>query len=160
LLGFGFLIASVAGWFCEEICVYLVYGYFYKRGMLHLTLCPIYGFGACGIYLLLQRVKKIGWFFLLSMLIASGFEYASSVYLEIFFHRNFWSYHGWPFSFDDRISLLSSLFFAVMACIFVYILIPFLRQRIQNRDEDICASASLLLMSAVLSDFILVLPGL
>ena len=79
---FGFIAASFGGWIYEEICIFVLYHHLYNRGMLHLPICPIYGFGAWGLWLLLHRVKNTGAFFALSVIIASAFEFGCSYLLE------------------------------------------------------------------------------
>lgn len=157
LLILGFTIAAFGGWIYEEICVYVLYGQIVNRGMLHLTLCPIYGFGAWGLYLLLHRIKNKPVFFLLSTAIASAFEYACAVLLETVFHRRFWSYEGWPLSVHDRISLISSLIFGLLAVFFAGCILPFLRKRICGGKENIWFAVSLLITAVIAGDFLLVL---
>lgn len=80
LLILGFAGAAIGGWIYEEICVYVMYHYIYNRGMLHLPLCPIYGFGAWGLYALFHKCKRELWvvFNLQSNKIA--FEYQSIIF--------------------------------------------------------------------------------
>ena len=155
LLILSFTAASVIGWLCEEICIYLFYGYFYNRGMLHLTLCPIYGFGACGIWLLLRHVQSMPRFFLFSMALASVFEYACSYLLEWLFHRRYWTYADWVFSFQDRVSLLSSIGFALLALAFVRLIVPYLRRRIRSGNDTVFFAGSLCIAALIFGDFLL-----
>ncbi len=147
----GFVLAAFGGWVYEEICVYVFYGYVYNRGMLHLPICPIYGFGAWGLYLLLRRVKQ-GWlFYLLSVVTASVFEYACSYLLELLFHRTYWSYAGWWLSVDDRISLVSSLIFGLLALLFVKGVLPlvlYLQKHVRKRILLAVSSALVLIIAA------------
>ena len=155
LLILGFTAASVIGWLCEEICVYLVYGSFYKRGLLHLTLCPIYGFGACGIWLLLRRVQSTAVFLVSSAAIAGIFEYVCSIWLERVFHRSFWDYKGWLFSFQDRVSLLSCIWFSLLALVFVRAVLPLLRGCIRRGNDRVFLAGSLCIAAVILGDFLL-----
>ncbi|MBR7088927.1 MAG: putative ABC transporter permease, partial [Lachnospiraceae bacterium] len=92
--------------------------------VLHLPMCPIYGFGVLLLVLVLRTVRNPFGIFLGSFLIASGVELAASYILEYGFHRILWSYEGWPLSFQDRISLVSSLIFGVMATVFIKLVKP------------------------------------
>ena len=119
-----FALASCIGWLYEMVCVWLLYGYYFDRGVLPLPLCPIYGFGVLLLMFVLRTVKNPFGIFLGSFLIASGVELTASYILEYGFHRILWSYEGWPLSFQDRISLVSSLIFGVMATVFIKLVKP------------------------------------
>lgn len=160
LVVFAFLAAAFVGWIYEEICVYLLYHTIYKRGMLHLTICPIYGFGAWGLYLLLHRVKNSAAFFLLSVLTASVFEYGCALLLETAFHRTYWTYEGWPLSFQNRISLVSSLIFGIFALIFAKCTVPPLKKTISRGSALLWFGAALSAAGIVLADFVFVLKGM
>ena len=157
VLVFGFVLASFGGWIYEEICVWLLYHMVVNRGMLHLTLCPIYGFGAWGLYLLLRKVKSGALFFVLSVLIASAFEYACSYLLEWAFHRVYWTYADWPFSVQDRISLVSSLIFGVLAVLFAKGILPLLRKYVRKGNAWVWFGAAMLIVAVIAVDFVLVL---
>ncbi|MBR7090247.1 MAG: putative ABC transporter permease, partial [Lachnospiraceae bacterium] len=73
-----FALASCIGWLYEMICVWILYGYYFDRGVLHLPMCPIYGFGVLLLMLVLREVKNPFGIFLGSFLIASGVELAAS----------------------------------------------------------------------------------
>ena len=159
LLIWGFTAAAFGGWIYEEICVFLLYHHIYNRGMLHLTICPIYGFGAWGLYLLLRKVRNSGLFFLLSTAIASIFEYACSYLLEFLFHRSFWTYEGWPLSVQNRISLISSLIFGVFALVFARLILPPLIRLLSRGDPKKWFISSIIVLAVIAGDFILVLCG-
>lgn len=159
LLVTGFAAAAFGGWVYEEICVYLLYHHIYNRGMLHLTICPIYGFGAWGLYFLLHKVRHGSVFFLLSVVIASAFEYGCSYLLEFLFHRSFWTYESWPLSVQNRISLVSSLIFGLMAVIFAKLLLPALKKLIGRGSPNLWFLISLLSAAVIAGDFLLVLHG-
>lgn len=157
---FGFLAASLGGWIYEEICIYILYHHIYNRGMLHLPICPIYGFGAWGLWLLLRRVKNTGAFFALSVITASAFEFGCSYLLELLFHRSYWTYEGWPLSVDNRISLVSSMIFGLLAVIFAKMILPPLTRSIKKGSEKIWFISSIAALLIVGGDFLLVLRGM
>ncbi|MBP0966045.1 MAG: putative ABC transporter permease [Oscillospiraceae bacterium] len=160
LLVSGFLAASFGGWIYEVICVFLLYHQFYNRGMLHLTICPIYGFGAWGLYLLLHKVRNSGLFFLLSVGIASAFEYGCALLLETLFHKIYWTYEGWPLNIQNRISLISSLIFGLLALVFAKLIIPPLKKAIAHGNPNLWFAAAVTAVIIILSDFGLVLHGM
>lgn len=160
LVVFAFLAASFGGWIYEVICVYLLYHVFYNRGMLHLTLCPIYGFGAWGLYLLLHKIKSSVLYFLFSVLVASAFEYACALLLETVFHRTYWTYEGWPLSVQNRISLVSSLIFGVLAVIFTKCIVPPLKKAVRRGKAGAWFLAAVGIICVILGDFALVVKGM
>ena len=48
-----FSLASCIGWLYEMACVFIIYGYYFDRGVLHLPMCPIYGVGILLLMLVL-----------------------------------------------------------------------------------------------------------
>lgn len=156
LLVYGFTAAAFGGWVYEEICIYVMYRQIYNRGMLHLTICPIYGFGAWGLYLLLHRVRKPVWFYILSVIVASVFEYACACLLEFAFHRTYWTYSDWPLSIDDRISLISSGIFGLLALLFANGILPVLRKQVQKHSGTADCIAAACILAVIAADFIIV----
>ena len=119
-----FLLSSFIGWVYEIICVYVVFGRYFDRGVLHISCCPIYGFGMLILYFLFRKIKNPAVIFLGSVAITTSVEYLTAIVAEYKFHRILWSYEGWPLSFQDRISLVSSLIFGVMATVFIKLIKP------------------------------------
>ncbi len=151
-----FVLAAFAGWIYEQICVRVMYGAFSHRGMLRIPLLPIYGFGAWGLALLLRRVRSVCLFFVLSVLIASVFEFACSYLLELIFHESFWSYNDWPLSVCDRISLISSLIFGLLAVAFVKGVLPFVRFLMRKLPQFVLLLAAVLFALLIVGDFLFV----
>ena len=119
-----FLIAAFVGWLYEIICVFVMYGVYYDRGILHLPLCPIYGIGMFVIYGLFHRIKNKGFIFIGSALIATLVELVTSYVAEYKFHVIMWTYEGWPLNFQNRISAISSIIFGLMAVLFMWGIYP------------------------------------
>lgn len=53
-----FFISAFIGWCYEIVCVCLIYGQYYDRGILHLPICPIYGFGMLILYMIFHKAKN------------------------------------------------------------------------------------------------------
>ena len=160
LLIFGFIAAAFGGWLYEEACVWILYRHLYNRGMLHLTICPIYGFGAWGMYLMLRKVKPAWLYFTLSVIIASVFEYACACLLEAIFHHRYWSYADWPFSVRDRISLISSLIFGLLSVLFARGVLPLLQRCMKKGRAAVWNAAAIVSLCVIAGDFLLVLNGM
>lgn len=114
-----FVLASFTGWVYEIIATYVVCGGYYDRGILHLPMCPIYGFGMLILLYILSNVKNPFALFVLSGGITTGFELICSYVLEYYFHMELWTYEPWPLNFQGRISLVSSAVFGLLALIFI-----------------------------------------
>ncbi|MBO4610453.1 MAG: putative ABC transporter permease [Lachnospiraceae bacterium] len=146
-----FALASCIGWLYEMVCVWLLYGYYFDRGVLHLPMCPIYGFGILLLMLVLRSVKNPFGIFLGSFLIASGVELVSSYILEYGFHKILWSYEGWPLSFQDRISIVSSIIFGVMATVFIKLVKPPIDKLFRSKYGTVSAVIVTMLFIAAVS---------
>ncbi|MCR4584143.1 MAG: putative ABC transporter permease [Lachnospiraceae bacterium] len=109
-----FTAAAFTGWVYEIACMWLLYGVYADRGVLHLPLCPIYGFGLLILMAVFARIKKGVALFLGSTLVTTAIELAVSYILEYGFHMVLWTYEDWPFNFQNRISLISSCVFGLM----------------------------------------------
>ena len=153
----GFVIAAFAGWVYEELCVRIKYGAFSPRGMLDLPLLPIYGFGAWSLAVLLRRIRSVWLFFALSVVISSVFEYACSFLLELIFHKSFWTYSDWPLAVHDRISLISSIIFGLLAVMFIKVVLPFVRLIMRKTPQRFLLFLSGAFVFVIFSDFIKVI---
>lgn len=120
-----FILASFTGWVYEIIATYIICGGYYDRGILHLPLCPIYGFGMLILSYILINVKNPFALFVLSGMITTVFELVCSMVLEYVFHMQLWTYEPWPFNFQGRISLVSSVLFGLLALMFIKGVAPF-----------------------------------
>ena len=106
LLLFG--LASFIGWLYEIICVWVMFRTYYDRGILHIPICPIYGFGILLLILIFRKVENPLGLFIGSVIVTTGVELLSSYVLEYRFRLILWTYEGWPLSFQNRISAVSS----------------------------------------------------
>ena len=81
-----FFIYSFIGWCLETIYAFLVLGHFVNRGFLIGPICPIYGFGAVLLILLLKNCKgKPVSEFIIAAFAFTVFEYIVSYVLEAIF---------------------------------------------------------------------------
>ena len=119
-----FLIASFVGWLYEVATVYCLFRTYYDRGVLHLPLCPIYGVGMLVLLLIFHRVKNTVVIFMGSVTVTTAVELAASYVLEHIYGYSFWTYEGWPLNFQNRVSLISSCIFGLMALLFFKIIRP------------------------------------
>ena len=86
-----FFIASFLGWCMEVTCKLFQFHRFINRGFMIGPYCPIYGFGAAGVTMLLSRFTEDPFaVFGLAILICGTLEYVVSVIMETLFHARWW----------------------------------------------------------------------
>lgn len=119
-----FVLYSFIGWVYETVLTSVVFGYFVDRGMLHLPICPIYGFCALALLLIFHKVKSVPVIFVLGTVLTTVAELAASYVLEWFTDERLWNYADWKFNFQGRIALGSSLIFGVLCVILIKLLHP------------------------------------
>lgn len=143
-----FVLASFTGWVYEIIATYIVCGGYYDRGILHLPMCPIYGFGMLILSYILVNIKNPLALFVLSGGIATGFELFCSYVLEHIFRMQLWTYEPWPLNFQGRISLVSSVVFGLLALIFIKGVAPF-TEKMCHAVRSLVLHISLIIFTAV-----------
>lgn len=124
-----FAVSAFYGWI-YEIALELIFHHSYTdRGVLHMPLIPIYGFG-CLLLLLLYRKKDHSalFIFITSTVAATVLELIASYPLEMLLGYLPWSYEEWPLNYDGRISLISSLLFGVLTVVFLKFIHPLCRK--------------------------------
>ena len=120
---------SFIGWFIETIYCSVPARRFVYRGFLMGPVCPIYGFGALSVLLVLSPFSNRPLLvFFLGLVITSALEYFVSVLLEKLFKKSWWDYSARKFNINGRICLLTSLAWGVLSVVLVYAIHPALRR--------------------------------
>lgn len=120
-----FMTCAFAGWIWEVIIAFIQHGAFVNRGILHGPWLPIYGFGALGIIILLNRFKDKPWLvFLTSSLLCGIIEYGTAWYLETFKHMKWWDYSNSLINLDGRICAESIICFGLAGLLAIYVVYP------------------------------------
>ena len=113
-----FFIYSFLGWLWETCYVSAKRGELINRGFVIGPVCTIYGFGALGVYLILNPVSdNLAYLFFGGIVVATLLEYVTAVLMESIFHTSWWDYSDKKFNFQGRICLGASLgwgFFTVL----------------------------------------------
>lgn len=106
-----------------------------NTGFLNGPFCPIYGFGAIIMLVLLQRFA-INWviLFFASIIILTLWEYAVGVLLEKIFKTKYWDYSDQKFNFQGRICLTNSICWGILGVLFIYYIHPFIEMLIGYVD--------------------------
>ena len=159
-----FFIYGFAGWCMEVILKYNQYHRFINRGFLTGPLCPIYGFGAILITIVIGNLASVEsglvMTFALSFVICGVVEYLTSLILEIIFHARWWDYSQKPMNLHGRIWIGNLLLFGVAGIAIIHILNPLLYRAlglVSLRAREIVVSVLLLILAAdfVISFFVL-----
>lgn len=150
-----FIIYSILGWFMEVVIVSSKKRKITARGFLIGPWCPIYGFGALFITLLLKKYYNdpIA-LFVMSFLMGTILEYVTSYLMEKLFHARWWDYSDHKFQINGRVSLTTSLGFGLLGLILVYILNPFFLRIIQNIPSIIFCIIMIIILVIFLTDVI------
>ena len=133
-----FLIYSFVGW-CMEVGLKLVERKkFVNRGFLLGPYCPIYGYGAILITLLLNDFKsKPVILFLMAILICGILEYLTSFFMEKIFHLRWWDYSKKKFNINGRICLDTIVPFGILGTVIMYVTNPFFLDKIYIIPQNI-----------------------
>lgn len=126
-----FLIFAFLGWVVETFYSVYELGHFTKRGFLHGPICPIYGFGALILITFFSQYKKKNMkLFIYASVIFSVFEYIVSYAMDALFATKWWDYTNEFLNLNGRISIFYSLVWGIAAILFVNVIYPFFKKRI------------------------------
>lgn len=120
-------IYSIIGWICEVIFCKIVHGNWTNRGFLSGPYCPIYGFGALFIILLLTPFSNNPFLiFILSIAITTTLEYITSFAMEKIFNAKWWDYSNEPLNINGRVCIGTALPFGALSLILIYFIHPYI----------------------------------
>lgn len=121
-----FFTYAFLGWCLEVICKLVEKKRFINRGFLIGPYCPIYGYGALIMTILLHKyLDDPVTLYIMIVLSCSILEYATSYFLEILFHTRWWDYTKWKFNINGRICLETMIPFGFFGLFLLYVLNPF-----------------------------------
>ena len=123
-----FVIYSFIGWAYESALFTIHDKRFVNRGFLNGPLCPVYGFGALLLLLILDhRTDSLVILFFAAVALTTTLEYITAIILENVFHAKWWDYSMFPMNFKGRISPLSSAVFGVLSVVGIKYIQPFMK---------------------------------
>ncbi len=144
------MICGWIGWVYETIFTSILWGDFcgfFARGLLHIPVCPIYGFFS----LLLLAIFQIPWFRKLTgwkrilsaavtgIIVSTLCELLASYLMEAILGEFLWSYEGWFLNFQGRISLPSSLLFGGLTLLLLTWVVPLFRKMTHRLPKAVTA---------------------
>lgn len=120
-----FIIYSFAGWIMETLWVSWCNKRLVDRGFLIGPYCPIYGFGALLIVLLLNKLSfNPILVFLMTVFVCGALEYFASWIMEKIFKARWWDYSNVKFNLKGRICLKNLIAFGIMGLAVIYVINP------------------------------------
>ena len=121
-----FFTYAILGWLMEVGCKLVETKKFINRGFLIGPYCPIYGWGAIIITLLLNKylADPIA-LFIIAIVICSIIEYATSYFMEKIYHARWWDYSRRKYNINGRICLETMIPFGILGVLIMYFTNPF-----------------------------------
>lgn len=126
---FLFLTSAFLGCCVEAGFVWLGTGILMSRSsLLYGAFSIVWGLGAVLMTLVLNPLRRYGaWaVFAGGTVLGGGFEYLTSLVLELAYHRRFWDYSHLPLHLAGRTNLLYAAFWGVAGVVWIYWLAPHL----------------------------------
>ena len=122
-----FFCSAVLGWLMEVTCKLIQFHRFINRGFLLGPYCPIYGFGAVLVTLLLSRyADSVAAVFVLAMVVCGTLEYLTSYVMEKLFHARWWDYSQKKFNLNGRVCADTLIPFGLLGLGMIYFVKPLL----------------------------------
>lgn len=148
-----FAIYSFLGWCLESIYKTILEKKPVNSGFLYGPFCPIYGFGAIIMILLLQTlVNNIIVLFIVSMILLTIWEYVVGVILEKVFKTKYWDYSDLKFNINGRVCLKNSIYWGILGVIFTLIIHPTIEEAISLISNHILFHATLIIYIILITD--------
>lgn len=150
-----FMTYSVLGWILEVSCKLVEKKKFINRGFLIGPYCPIYGWGALMMTLLLKKyLNDIFTLFIMNILICSILEYFTSYFLEVIFKARWWDYSNKKFNINGRICLETMIPFGLFGLLVMYVINPIIFNILNMIPINIIYFISIVLFLLLLIDTI------
>ena len=120
---FLFFIFCNIGWVIESSIESLYRRRFINRGFLNGPYIPIYCFGGMTILICCMPFQHNGFLvYIVGVLSCTALEFFVGWVMESIFQKQFWDYSMLKFTYKNRISLIPSLFWGLLALFLVYVL--------------------------------------
>lgn len=144
-----FGIYSFLGWICEVLYCSLPAKKFINRGFLKGPVCPVYGFGAVFVILIMNSINiKIPiLIFLFGGIIASIIEFLADLILEYVFHTRLWNYSNRKFNIKGRVCLLNSTLFATLSLLLMEVLHPVILSLVNRFSNNTIIISAVILIA-------------
>ncbi|MFT8316148.1 MAG: putative ABC transporter permease [Clostridium sp.] len=132
-LFFYFIFYSFLGWCVEVLYSFKIKGEFVNRGFLNGPFCPVYGFGAISIIMIVKPFENNIIFLIVSCLFfPSLIEYITGFILEKLFNTTWWDYSNTKFNLQGRICLKFSIIWFLVSLIILVFIHPYIMESMVN----------------------------
>lgn len=153
---FYLIIYSFFGWCLESVYKTILERKFVNSGFLYGPFCPIYGFGAVIMILILSKMNQnIFFMFLVCMVLLTIWEYIVGVLLEKIFKIKYWDYSDLRFNLSGRICLKNSIYWGILGVIFTFIIHPIIQNIIDMIPISILFHMNVIAYIILLTDVII-----
>ncbi|MBR3147133.1 MAG: putative ABC transporter permease [Eubacterium sp.] len=157
-----FMLYSFLGWVIEVVYHAVSKGVIVNRGFLNGPVCPIYGFGMVGVFLLFNTLfpegasgMHGGLLFLFGLALATAIELFGGWALDKIFHARWWDYSREPFNLNGYICPKFSLYWGLTIVFAVRIFHPFLaRNTVELWPKNIGWPAAIVLAVVYMADVV------
>lgn len=150
-----FFLYSFLGWAMESLYISVLQRKIINTGFLHGTFCPIYGFGAVVLYVLLINLKgNIIAIFCTGFLVLSLWEYFVGFLLEKLFKTKYWDYSKNKFNINGRVCLLNSIYWGLLSVFFIEIWNPIVEIQIQKIPQYLLLYIDSVLIIYIIADMV------
>ena len=135
-----FIFGCIAGWIIEGVFTYLKYGVLINHSAV--VIGPFnmaYGFATCLLSVLLAKYKDCSniKLFVIGFVGGSILEYIMSWGMELVLGFSAWDYSRQPCNINGRICLLYSLFWGVLAIVWIKFIYPFVMKFIKKINYEV-----------------------
>jgi len=150
-----FIIYSFLGWLLEVLHAYKKRGEWVNRGFIKAPFCPVYGFGALLLLIVLSPIQQ-NWIGLLlgSVLLITLLEFITGLILETLFGAKWWDYHDEKFNIKGYVCPKYSILFGVLAVGTIKGIHPVLESVIEGVSSIYLQTAGLIILTYLVVDFI------
>lgn len=129
-----FFLYSFLGWLMETCYCSIRERHLVPRGFLYGPICPIYGIGVLLMILFFTPLKRnIILFYIVSVVVMTGWEYLVGWFLEVTTHVKYWDYSSSRFNIKGRVCLWVALTWGVLS----YIMIFWVQPRVETLYDRI-----------------------
>jgi uncharacterized membrane protein len=153
-----FFIYACIGWCMEVTLKFIQYRRFINRGFLIGPYCPIYGWGAVAVTVLvggmIGREGTISEIFWAGYVLCGVLEYATSWYMEKRFHARWWDYSNKPMNLHGRIWVGNLLLFGAGSVLIICWLDPLFFSIIDKLNPFWLHSFAIAIVLLMLADHI------
>ncbi len=157
---FMFFVFCNYGWVQESIIESIYHRRPINRGFLKGPYIPIYGIGGMTMLIVCLPFRENGLaVYFVGLAACTTIEYVTGWLMESMFHKQFWDYSMLRFTYKNRISLLSSLFWGLLSLFMVYILYGIMDTLVTVLDAKFILAYDLAMMIAMSVDTVISISG-